>query len=168
MEQAASYIKMLLEALLLLLKPPCSFQKLEPEPSDESEWQKLFKSYRRISSLSFNSVRPSVLQVADLLVLVNQQDLNYDILRTQCYWWSGTVCKSLERLFRGEEEVFDPDNRGHFGPIILIQPLEDDISNICAKFWPAYKKTEASGRSPASTSGRTCTDSGTRPLPAAT
>ncbi|KAG2361204.1 hypothetical protein BDR07DRAFT_1461595 [Suillus spraguei] len=105
-----------------------------------------FKSYRRISSLSFNLDRPSVLQVADLLLLVNQQDLNYDILRTQCYWWSGTVCKSLERLFRGEEEVFDPDNRGHFGPITLIQPSEDDISNICAKFWPAHKILEQ-GRS---------------------
>ncbi|KAG2358752.1 hypothetical protein BDR07DRAFT_1521825 [Suillus spraguei] len=101
-----------------------------------------FKSYRRISSLSFNLDRPSVLQVTDLLLLVNQQDLNYDILRTQCYWWSGTVCKSLERLFRGEEEVFDLDNRGHFGPITLIQPSEDDISNICAKFWPAHKVTE--------------------------
>ncbi|KAG2079742.1 uncharacterized protein F5147DRAFT_542296, partial [Suillus discolor] len=72
------------------------------------------KSYRRISSLSFNFVRPSVLHVADLLVLVNQQDFSYGILRAQCYWWSRTICKSLERLFRGEEQVFDPDNRGHF------------------------------------------------------
>lgn len=38
--------------------------------------------------------------------------------------------------------MFDLDNRGHFGPITLIQPSEDDISNICAKFWPAHKVTE--------------------------
>lgn len=93
-----------------------------------------FKSYRRISLLSFNFIWPSVLQVTDLLVLVNQQDLSYDILHAQCYWWSHTICKSLERLFRGKEEVFEPDNCGHFDPIVVTQSSEDDISNICARF----------------------------------
>ncbi|KAG2740738.1 hypothetical protein P692DRAFT_20880727 [Suillus brevipes Sb2] len=103
-----------------------------------------FKSFKINSSLSFpnESTRPSALHVAVLLFQVNQQAINYHLLSAQCYWFGHTVSKSLQTLFgQGEEEVFEPDTRGHLGPIPVFKPSQDDdVKIICNGFWQAYEE----------------------------
>ncbi|KAG1778761.1 hypothetical protein EV702DRAFT_1091778 [Suillus placidus] len=104
-----------------------------------------FKTFRHISSLSFpsRSTRPSALHVAVLLFQVNQHAINYHLLDGQCYWFGHTVCKSLQTLFgqQGREDVFEPDTRGHLGPIPVFKPSKDDVNVVCDGFWDAYEQT---------------------------
>ncbi|KAG2347269.1 hypothetical protein BDR05DRAFT_958772 [Suillus weaverae] len=104
-----------------------------------------FKTFRHISSLSFPSqfTRPSALHVAVLLFQVNQHAINYHLLDGQCYWFGHTVCKSLQTLFgqEGREDVFEPDTRGHLGPIPVFKPSQDDVNVVCDGFWDAYEQT---------------------------
>jgi hypothetical protein len=99
-----------------------------------------FKSFKRISSLSFSSDHPTALQVSILLDLVNKQDANYHIFRAQCYWFCDVVCKSLERLFQGVEELHGPDTRGHLGPIPVVRTSEGDVDDVCKGYPIALQK----------------------------
>jgi hypothetical protein len=106
-----------------------------------------YRSFKLNSSLSFpsQSTRPSALHVAVLLFQVNQQAIHYNLLSAQCYWFGHTVFKSLQTLFGQEgEEVFEPDTRGHLGPIPVFKPSQDgvnDVNIICDGFWQAYEQT---------------------------
>lgn len=103
-----------------------------------------YKSSGLNSSLSFpsQSTRPSALHVAVLLFQVNQHAINYNLLDAQCYWFGHTVFKSLQRLFgQGKEEVFEPDTRGRFGPILVLKQSQNDVNIICDGFWEAYEQT---------------------------
>ncbi|KAG1766248.1 hypothetical protein EV702DRAFT_1257223 [Suillus placidus] len=99
-----------------------------------------FKSFKRISSLSFSSDRPSALQVSILLDLVNKQDTNYHIFRAQCYWFCDVVCRSLERLFQGVEELHGPHTRGHLGLIPVVRTSEGDVDDVCNGYPIALQK----------------------------
>ncbi|KAG2738409.1 hypothetical protein P692DRAFT_20787764 [Suillus brevipes Sb2] len=99
-----------------------------------------FKSFKRISSLSFSSDHPTALQVSILLDLVNKQDANYHIFRAQCYWFCDVVCRSLERLFQGVEELHGPDTRGHLGPIPVVRTSEGDVDDVCKGYPIALQK----------------------------
>jgi hypothetical protein len=99
--------------------------------------------YTTLCTLRFSpSPAPSALEVSTVLFLVHQQAPVYDLIDSQCFWFSDTVWRSLKALFPINQELCNFDNhnsRARYGGF-TVGPSDPSVQAVCNAYESEWQR----------------------------
>ncbi|KAI6149863.1 hypothetical protein BKA82DRAFT_4134218 [Pisolithus tinctorius] len=78
------------------------------------------------------SVRPSAHELSTLLAVTSNHILVYNLMESQCYWFSETVFKALKRLFPHAREDIQSGRAGRWRGVAI--PTAESVEAVCAEY----------------------------------
>ncbi|KAG1887422.1 uncharacterized protein F5891DRAFT_967222 [Suillus fuscotomentosus] len=99
--------------------------------------------YTTLCTLRFSpSPAPSALEVSTVLFLVHQQAPVYDLIDSQCFWFSDTVWRSLKALFPINQELCNFNNhnsRARYGGF-TVGPSDPSVQAVCNAYESEWQR----------------------------
>ncbi|KAI6156694.1 hypothetical protein BKA82DRAFT_4048573 [Pisolithus tinctorius] len=87
-----------------------------------------------ISALEFReNHQPSVHELATLVHLTSKHEPNYNIRKTQCYWFAETVFKAVDAIFEGAERAPKNNRAGTWARVPVSR--KESVDAVCAQYY---------------------------------
>ncbi|KAG1717787.1 hypothetical protein EDB19DRAFT_1921998 [Suillus lakei] len=99
--------------------------------------------YKRLCTLQFSpSSAPSALEVSTVLFLVHQQAPVYDLIDSQCFWFSDSVWRSLKVLFPINEEFCNLNDHNSRACYVgfTVGPSDLSVQAVCDAYESEWQR----------------------------